>query len=100
MVTRSGKPNGRRYGPATFTASLLNTLAVGLATWYFLPWLALAVFIMPILLLDLAIGAVLATRAGNVGEVGRGMLIGLLAAPLTLLFFLPGRLLVEAVDLV
>ncbi|VEG45325.1 Uncharacterised protein [Mycolicibacterium flavescens] len=65
------------------------------ATWYFIPWLALAVFAVPILLVDLAIGVVLMTRAGVRGQIGRGMLIGLIAAPLTVLLFLPGLLLVQ-----
>ena len=34
------------------------------------------------------------------GQLGRGMLIGLIAAPLTLLIFLPGLLLVQELGLV
>ena len=71
-----------------------------LATWYFLPWFTLAVFALPILLVDLALGVVLVKRSGVVGQVGRGMLIGLIAAPMTLLIFLPGLLLVQQLGLV
>jgi len=101
MVRESaiGRPT-QHYGPVSFIAALGNTLLVSLATWYFLPWFALAVFVLPILLVDLVAGAVLATRSGVMGQVGRGMLIGLIAAPLTLLVFLPGLLLVQELGLV
>lgn len=101
MVSESTvTPSGQRFGPITFVAALGNTLLVGLATWYFLPWFALAVFVLPILLVDLALGAVLATRSGTMGQLGRGMLIGLITAPLTLLVFLPGLLLVQELGLI
>ena len=60
----------------------------------------LAVFALPILLVDLALGAVLATRSGTMGQLGRGMLVGLIAVPMTLLIFLPGLLLVQEFGLV
>lgn len=97
MVNESATASERRYGPATFIAAVVNTFAAGLLTWYFIPWLPLVVFAGPILLFDLAIGALLMTRAGVSGKVGRGMLIGLIAAPLTALLFLPSLLLVQAI---
>ena len=93
-------PSAQRYGPITFFAALGNTLLVSLATWYFLPWFALVVFVLPILLVDLVAGATLATRSGTMGHVGRGMLVGLIAAPMTLLVFLPGLLLVQDLGLI
>jgi hypothetical protein len=93
-------PSAQRYGRITFFAALGNSLFVSLATWYFLPWFALAVFVLPILLVDLALGAALATRSGTMGHVGRGMLIGLITAPMTLLVFLPGLLLVQEAGLI
>ncbi|WP_156442372.1 hypothetical protein [Mycobacterium sp. IS-1556] len=99
-MSESERTSAARYGPATFVAALGNTLVVGLATWYFIPWFALVVFTIPLLLLDFAIGVVFVTRPGAMGQVGRGMLIGLIAAPLTLLLFLPGLLLVQAINLV
>jgi hypothetical protein len=99
VVSESAPPSAR-YGPATFLAALVNVFFVSLATWYFIPWFALAVFVVPILLLDVAVGVVLMTRPGATGQVGRGMLIGSIAAPLTLLVFLPGLLLVQALGLV
>ena len=92
--------SNERYGPATFVAAVVNTLVVSFATWYFIPWFALAVIAVPVLLLDLAVGAILRTRPGTTGRVGRGMLIGMIACPLTLLLFVPGLLLVQALNLV
>jgi hypothetical protein len=94
------EPSAQRYGPITFVAALGNSLLVGLATWYFLPWFALAVFVLPILLVDLTLGAVLARRPGAIGQFGWGMLVGLITAPVTLLVFLPGLLLVQALGFV
>jgi hypothetical protein len=42
-----------------------------------------------VLLVDLAVSALLSRRGGTLGQLGRGMLIGWLAAPLTLAIFLP-----------
>jgi hypothetical protein len=88
------------YGPAAFLAALVNILAVETAVWMFLPWFVLAVFVLPLLLIDLAVAAVLKARPGTAGQIGRGMLIGLISAPMTLAVFLPGLLLAEAVGLV
>ena len=101
MVNEStADPSVQRYGPTSFVVALGNSLFMGLVTWYFLPWFALAVFVLPILLIDLALGAVLATRSGTMGQLGRGLLVGLITAPLTLLIFLPGLLLVQGLGLI
>ena len=81
-----------RYGPAGFAAALVNILVVDFVTWIFLPWLYLAILVLPLLLVDLAISVVLAVRAGTLGQIGRGMLIGCLSAPLSLIIFIPGFL--------
>ncbi|KUH81419.1 hypothetical protein AU186_15900 [Mycobacterium sp. GA-1999] len=49
-------------------------------TWYFVPWFALVVFTVPLLLLDFVIGVVF-VMPGRVGTSWTGMLIGLIAAP-------------------
>ncbi|BBZ06287.1 hypothetical protein MDOR_04760 [Mycolicibacterium doricum] len=102
MVTsRVPQPLASSYGPVTFVAALVNILFVETAAvWYFLPWFALAIFVLPFVLIDLAIAAVLRSRPGVAGQVGRGMLIGLVAAPVALAVFLPGFLLVQAAGLV
>lgn len=88
------------YGPATFLAALMNIFAVETAVWMFLPWFVLAIFVLPLVLIDLAIAAVLRARPGTAGQIGRGMLIGLIPAPMTLAVFLPGLLLAQAMGLV
>ncbi|BBY17724.1 hypothetical protein [Mycolicibacterium litorale] len=90
----------RSYGPIAFVAALGNILVVEVAVWVFLPWFVLAVFVLPLLLVDLAIAALLRARPGNAGQIGRGMLIGLISAPMTLAVFLPGFLLVQAMGFV
>lgn len=98
--SRAAQPLTSSYGPATFLAALVNILVVETAVWYFLPWFALAVFVLPLLLIDLAMAAVLRSRPGVAGQVGRGLLIGLIAAPAALAVFLPGLMLVQAMGLV
>jgi hypothetical protein len=89
-----------RYGAVGFIAALANTLVLDFTTWVFLPWLYLAVLMLPILLVDLMISAVVARYGGKVGQAGRGMLIGCLSGPLSLIIFIPALLLVTAVGLV
>ena len=73
---------------------------IELVTWLLLPWFYLAVFLIPVLLVDVALSALLVSRQGKLREIGRGMLIGCLAGPATLVFFVPLYLLVVAVGLV
>lgn len=89
-----------RYGPAAFVAALVNILIVEFALWMTMPWFALAIFVIPLLLVDFVVAAVLKSRKGTSGQVGRGMLIGLLAAPAALVVFLPGFLLAQSAGLV
>jgi len=93
-------PPVRRYGPLGFAAALVNILVVEFVTWVLLPWFYLAVFVVPVLLLDVALSAFLATRHGKIREIGRGMLIGCIAGPAALIFFIPLYLLVQAAGLI
>jgi hypothetical protein len=90
----------RSCGPATFLAALANILVVEVAVWVILPWLVLAVFVLPLLLIDLAIATVLRARPSTAGQIGRGMMIGLISAPMALAVFLPGLLLAQAMGFV
>ena len=89
-----------RYGPATFVAALVNILIVEIALWLTVPWIALAVFVVPLLVVDVVVAAILKSRSGTPEQVGRGMLIGLLAVPAALVVFLPAFFLVQAAGLV
>ena len=88
------------YGPWGFAAASLNILVIEFATWVLLPWVFLAIILIPLVLADLAISAVLKSRPGKVGEVGRGMMIGCIAAPAAAVFFIPLYFLVQAADLI
>ena len=54
-----------------------------------IPWLILAFFALPVILVDLAVSAMLARCAGKLGQTGRGMLIGCISAPVSLVIFIP-----------
>ncbi|MDZ5088742.1 MULTISPECIES: hypothetical protein [Mycobacteriaceae] len=96
------RPQPVSYGPATFVAALVNILIVEVALWLTVPWIALAVFVVPLLVVvvDVVVAAILTSRSGTLSQVGRGMLIGLIAAPATLVVFLPGFFLAQAFGLV
>jgi hypothetical protein len=93
-------PSVGRYGPLGFAAALVNILIIEFVAWVLLPWFYLAVFLVPVLLLDFALAAILATRQGKWREVGRGMMIGCISGPAALVFFIPLYFLVEAVGLI
>ena len=99
MVNDTG-PQRINYGPTTFVAALVNILIVEVALWLTVPWIALAVFVVPLLVVDAVVAAILKSRSGALAQVGRGMLIGLIAAPATLVVFLPGFFLAQALGLV
>jgi hypothetical protein len=92
--------SAHRYGPLGFGAALVNILVIEFVTWVLLPWFYLAVFVVPLLLIDVGLSAFLATRRGKVREIGRGMLIGCIAGPAALVFFIPLFLLVQATGLI
>lgn len=96
----AAQPLTSRYGPVTFISAVANIVVVEVAVWTFLPWFVLVIFVLPLLLVDLAIAVVLRARPGVAGQVGRGMLIGTIAAPATLAVLLPGLLIAQAMDLV
>lgn len=95
----AGSPTNR-YGPAGFVAAVANILVVQFATWIFLPYFLLTLLALPILLVDLAVAEVLASRPGKWGAIGRGMLIGWLAGPLSLLVFIPAYFAADATGLI
>lgn len=88
------------HGPVAFAAALVNIVIVELAVWVVLPWLALAFYVLPLLVIDLGVALVLKSRRGASAQVGRGMLIGLLAAPISLVLFVPGLWLTQALGIV
>lgn len=95
MNDAAAQTSSPRYGPVTFLAALANILIVELAIWIALPWFVFLIYAVPLLAIDLIVAAVLKSRPGLPGQVGRGMLIGLTAAPAALAVFLPGFMLAQ-----
>lgn len=79
-------PSKDRYGPLSFVVALVHILVVDGATWLSLPWSI--VFVLPEVLVYMAIAAAIARRPGKVGQVGRGMLLGSLSGPVSLIVFI------------
>ncbi|MEB3947695.1 hypothetical protein OSH31_19315 [Mycobacterium ulcerans] len=74
-----------RYGPISFAVALAHILVVEFATWLcVLSVPPLAVFVLLVSLIYLSISSVVAKSPGKLGQVGWGMLIGTVAAPLSL----------------
>ncbi|WP_157897532.1 hypothetical protein [Mycolicibacterium rutilum] len=81
-------------------AALFNVLVIELAVWATLPYLLLAIYVVPLIVVDLIVAIVLEARKGASGQVGRGMLIGLLCVPAGLIVLVPGFLAAQAAGLV
>ena len=73
------------YGPVTFGVAVLHIFIVEFTTWLFMPYSI--VFVLPVVLIYMAIAAVVMQASGRMGQIGRGMLIGSLSGPLSLLIF-------------
>lgn len=74
-----------RYGPVAFVVAVLHVFIVEFATWLFMPYSI--VFVLPVVLVYMAIAALVMQARGRIGQIGRGMLIGSLSGPLSLLIF-------------
>lgn len=99
-MTAGGAPVTHGQGPLGFAAALANILVIEFAIWTLLPWVYLAVFVIPLLLLDVGVAVFLRSRVGTIGEIGRGMLIGCIAGPAALAFFIPLYFLAAATGLI
>ncbi|MDM4139600.1 MULTISPECIES: hypothetical protein [Mycobacterium] len=58
---------------------------VEVATWLLMPYSI--VFVLPVVLIYMAVAAFVLRASGTLGQIGRGMLIGSLSGPLSLLIF-------------
>lgn len=77
-----------RYGPLVFAVALIHVFVVDFATWLIcMPMWPFVIFALPICLAHAAAGTVVALASGIVGQIGRGMLLGSLAAPLSMIIF-------------
>ena len=82
-------PLQANYGPVSLVAALGTILLAEMALWVVMPWYLLALYLLPLLLVDLVVAVVLKSRLGKLGQIGSGMLVGLLAVPAALAVFLP-----------
>ncbi|SBS74487.1 conserved membrane hypothetical protein [uncultured Mycobacterium sp.] len=87
-----------RYGRAGFVAALLTVLVMEFITWVFIVyWYMLPVTVVPALVVAGLIGYCLTRARGIVAQIGRGVLNGCIAAPLTVIIFIPAWILVQAI---
>lgn len=73
------------YGPVTFLVAVLHLFVVEVATWLLMPYSI--VFVLPVVLIYMAVAALVMRASGTLGQIGRGMFIGSLSGPLSLLIF-------------
>lgn len=79
-----------RYGLLTFAVAIAHVFVVDLGTWLFvLPMWPLVLIVLPVTLVYVGIGGLIARTSGRSGQIGRGMMIGSLSGPLSLLIFIP-----------
>lgn len=87
-----------RYGPLTFAVAIVHVFVVDLGTWLIvLPMWPFAFIVLPITLAYIGISALIARAPGRWGQVGRGMTIGSLSGPLSLLVFVPAFIVAGAI---
>ncbi|BBY28070.1 hypothetical protein [Mycolicibacterium sediminis] len=78
-----------RYGPASVVAVLVTSLVLGVLSWALVPWIYLSIVLIPPVLVVVIAAAFLLAGGRRQQQVGRGMLIGCLTVPATLIVCLP-----------
>ncbi|OBH29406.1 hypothetical protein A9X03_09490 [Mycobacterium sp. E1715] len=87
-----------RYGPLTFAVAILHVFVVDFVTWLFvLPMWPLVFVVLPAALVYIGVGALVARGPGRIGQIGRGMMLGSLSGPLSLLIFIPAFAIANAI---
>lgn len=87
-----------RYGPVSFAVAIAHVFVVDLITWLFvLPMWPFVFIVLPVTLLYVGVGALVARASGRWGQIGRGMMIGSLSGPLSLLIFIPAFVIANAI---
>nr|WP_242660232.1 hypothetical protein [Mycobacterium mantenii] len=87
-----------RYAPLTFAVAMVHVLVVDLVTWLFvLPMWPFVFVVLPITLVYVGISALIARAPGRLGQVGRGMMIGSLSGPISVLIFIPAFIVAHAI---
>jgi hypothetical protein len=94
-------PAESRYGRAGFAAASVNILLLEFLTAVLmLSWYMLLFILLPVLIVNALLAYGLTRGRGAVAQVGRGMLIGCISAPLTILIVIPAWFVARAIGLV
>jgi len=73
-----------RYGAAGFAAACINMFVLEFITWVLMPWFIFVPYVLvPVVAFDALVSGVLISFSGRVAQIGRGMLIACISAPLT-----------------
>ncbi|OBH06027.1 hypothetical protein A5695_05950 [Mycobacterium sp. E1747] len=87
-----------RYGPLAFAVAIAHVFVVDFVTWLFvLPLWPLVFIVLPATLVYIGVGALIGLASGRLGQIGRGMMIGSLSGPLSLLIFIPAFVIAGAI---
>lgn len=96
----SAKLSKNRYGPMSFVAALVNILILNSVLWVLFIWTFWGYeFFLPLLVVDLAASAALNVSASPLGRIGRGMLIGWISVPVSLVIFGAGFAIANVIGL-
>jgi hypothetical protein len=84
MTERPGSRDVNRYGAAGFVAACINMFVLEFITWVLMPWFIFVPYVLvPVVAVDALVSGVLISFSGRVSQIGRGMLIACISAPLT-----------------
>ncbi|WP_051574173.1 hypothetical protein [Mycobacterium sp. URHB0044] len=83
MAELKGIQTPEPHSAAGFIAAAVSVFIGTVAAWMSFPYAALYVLFVPIIVVDVIAAAVLITRPGTAGQIGRGLLIGLISVPLS-----------------
>ncbi|MGD1255994.1 hypothetical protein ACKUT9_17290 [Mycobacterium seoulense] len=90
--------SNNRYGPLSFAVAIAHVFVVDLVTWLFvLPLWPLVFVVLPVTLAYVGVSALIARASGRCGQIGRGMMVGSLSGPLSLLIFIPAFVIAHAI---
>ena len=99
MTTRPVKARLRWHvGPISFVASLMNILMLVLSMWlFYIATFRGYEFFLPFFGVNLVVSVALSLLSGALGQFGRGLLIGWLSVPTSLVLFISGFAVANAI---
>ena len=99
MIGDAIKSLGRlSLGPAAFGAVLANVFVLQWSMWdLYIGTFRRAEFYLPFFLVNLVVSVALTVSPGTFGQLGRGMLIAWLSVPASLIIFISGFAIANAI---